>query len=139
MLGNPRSTKSDEFSSTFQTAFYGFLGLAQVQHHPVVARPVLEDLSKTPTATHSVVVSYQYSALFSSSRRREQGKTYLVYLCLVISFKTWMLTPPCSENFQRFMVDGAPGLSGGLARASFRRKLTLAATETQFKFKEAKE
>jgi len=61
-------------------------GLAQVQHHPVVAQPVLEDLSKTPTATHSVVVSYQYSALFwhlwNRGLRKHRQEKHRIWECL---------------------------------------------------------
>ena len=50
-------------------------GLARVQHHPVVAQPVLEAHTKTPTATTSAVVSDYNSAIFATKKNLQKANT----------------------------------------------------------------
>ena len=50
-------------------------GLARVQHHPVVAQPVLEALPKTPTATPSAVVSHHDFAIFATKKNLQKANT----------------------------------------------------------------
>ena len=50
--------KLEPGDNTSTSSSHGLSGLARVLHLPVVAQPVLEAHTKTPTATPSVVVSY---------------------------------------------------------------------------------
>jgi len=119
-------------------------GLARVHHLPVVAWPVLEALPKTPTATPNAVLSTVVGAHglpmepaaepVEEAPRQEPGLAPVHHLHVGAQpvLEALPKMPTATPSVVRLLVVGALGLSGGLAKASLLRNLTLAAMEIRF-------
>merc|ERR1712181_83338 len=136
-MGGPAATTVGEEQKQEQ-------GLALVQHLPVVAWPVLEALPKTPTATPNAVLSTVVGAHglpmvpaaepVEEAPRQEPGLAPVHHLHVGAQpvLEDLPKMPTATASVVRLLVVGALGLSGGLAKASLLRNLTLAAMEIRF-------